>query len=1038
MKILGIVVTVATLSSLLIGITAAPVSAAVGNVNWGAVSTPSGTGNVLVEGKTLSLLAASPDGKTIFGWESTTNALYKSTDGGVTFAARPAGTTGLPAVAAVAMVVSPKYGTGTDLMVVVATTTKVWLSIDGGNNFAEQGTADLAVQGEGGLVTSVDMGNFYADGIMNILVGVTAAAPGAKSNVLRYRLTTGGGSWIEVGDFTVAGLKNYSVYAVKFSPLHAADSEIMAVVDNTVTAALYSCFATPAVGGGTFGNPTTFGTTSAITSAFIAVGSDYQGLATNTLAIGVNGATLSGVYKVSGRTSASSPAAVAAALKAGTVTALAISGPIATGTVLAGFVGDNVVYRSTSFTSSTASFSASAKSPTGKSFASTISIVWAGANVVAATNALTDSAVSVSTDGAINFSQTSFIDVGPIGSIAALTLGGLTVADANNMFLLMNSVVPAYTATSVFRTMDGGATWARVLVASTASNVTIYGTIASIAVSPAYATDKTFFVSQGTTAATMLIFKTVDNGNSFTPIIATDKSAFIVAVDGTKIYYGAATAATFYKSTSFINAIFPAGTVSNVKTMAINPKDATKATIAVGMNDGSVYQSTDDGANFTFLGSTNPGGATENMFVAYGPDGSLYAVGDGTGLALGTTAQLKRWTGTSWLTLQAVGSTLIAATGATGLVVTADGTLYVSDEAADVAAPFAHGAWRSLNPSLGDATSIAATEFQMLNSGSFTGLPATATAASLSVGSSATDNTLYITDSAGKKVYGFKDTLIVAPKLTSPAAGALLTTQTSAALAWTAVTNATQYQVQVDTAANFSAPAYANAAVTGLTVNATGTISAGNTYNWRVRANSVQVATAPAVNLYSRWATVQTFITALPVPVVAAVNPVPAQGATGVDVNTTFSWAAVPGTGVTYEFVIAEELGNVDKFAIIDYSATAPTNATPLRETLKYNTQYWWRVRAVTATSKSDWLVGFFTTESAPVVTTAPSTTVAPPVTTIIVPTQTIPTPTVTVINSGNQNNTPVIPSALLWAIIAIGAVLIIAVIVLIVRTRKI
>ena len=164
----------------------------------------------------------------------------------------------------------------------------------------------------------------------------------------------------------------------------------------------------------------------------------------------------------------------------------------------------------------------------------------------------------------------------------------------------------------------------------------------------------------------------------------------------------------------------------------------------------------------------------------------------------------------------------------------------------------------------------------------------------------------------------------------------------------------------------------------------------------------------------------------------------PTQGATGVDVNTTFTWPASTVAGATYEFVIAEELGNVDKFAIIDYSATCPTNATPLRETLKYDTTYWWRVRTVTGTSKSDWTVSFFTTESAPVMTTTTSNTV-PPITltsTSLVITQTQTTLTVT--NPQSTTAAPAIPTYLIWAVIAVGAILVIAVIVLIVRTRKI
>lgn len=88
----------------------------------------------------------------------------------------------------------------------------------------------------------------------------------------------------------------------------------------------------------------------------------------------------------------------------------------------------------------------------------------------------------------------------------------------------------------------------------------------------------------------------------------------------------------------------------------------------------------------------------------------------------------------------------------------------------------------------------------------------------------------------------------------------------------------------------------------------------------------------------------------------------PAQGAIGVAIDATFTWPSVYGaTG--YEFVIAEDFGNADKFATIDYSATTQTNTHKLRENLKYNTTYYWRVRAFNMTTKGSWMVSFFTTK---------------------------------------------------------------------------
>jgi hypothetical protein len=174
------------------------------------------------------------------------------------------------------------------------------------------------------------------------------------------------------------------------------------------------------------------------------------------------------------------------------------------------------------------------------------------------------------------------------------------------------------------------------------------------------------------------------------------------------------------------------------------------------------------------------------------------------------------------------------------------------------------------------------------------------------------------------------------------------------------------------------------------------------------------------------------------------VNPVPPDitpqypesGATDVPVDVTFTWPAVTGaTG--YQFAIAQDNPDLaSKFAVLDYSANTITNAHKVQETLLPNTTYWWEVRSVAGTVYSAWTIQtFFTTAKAPVVT---STTTTPPIT-IVQTTVTYTNPPVTTVTYTlpQPKETQPIPSYLLWAVIAVGAVLVIAVIVLIVRTRR-
>jgi hypothetical protein len=88
----------------------------------------------------------------------------------------------------------------------------------------------------------------------------------------------------------------------------------------------------------------------------------------------------------------------------------------------------------------------------------------------------------------------------------------------------------------------------------------------------------------------------------------------------------------------------------------------------------------------------------------------------------------------------------------------------------------------------------------------------------------------------------------------------------------------------------------------------------------------------------------------------------PKSGAVGVDVNPTFSWPIING-GASYEFEIAEEIGQSDKFNLKDEVGSSTTNAYKLVKTIKNDAKYWWRVRAVNNVgAKSAWNTYFFTT----------------------------------------------------------------------------
>jgi hypothetical protein len=173
----------------------------------------------------------------------------------------------------------------------------------------------------------------------------------------------------------------------------------------------------------------------------------------------------------------------------------------------------------------------------------------------------------------------------------------------------------------------------------------------------------------------------------------------------------------------------------------------------------------------------------------------------------------------------------------------------------------------------------------------------------------------------------------------------------------------------------------------------------------------------------------------------APVINTPSIGATDISIEPMFTWDAVDNA-VRYEISVADDPSftfltlshNVE--GITFYKADADNE-----EALDYDTTYYWRVRAVleesysAGTPATAYQVGIFTTEAEPVevvdntgeqtiVTVEPT---KPEVNVEIPPTK------ITVEPAGAA-----IPTYILWIIVVVGAVLIIALIVLIVRTRRV
>ncbi|MBN1160678.1 MAG: hypothetical protein JXA17_01855, partial [Dehalococcoidales bacterium] len=197
----------------------------------------------------------------------------------------------------------------------------------------------------------------------------------------------------------------------------------------------------------------------------------------------------------------------------------------------------------------------------------------------------------------------------------------------------------------------------------------------------------------------------------------------------------------------------------------------------------------------------------------------------------------------------------------------------------------------------------------------------------------------------------------------------------------------------------------------------------GETYYWRVRVSN-------GFPLESYWSPLQTFS----IEQLVAIVPVIASPANGSEVNTTtpgFSWSPITGAN-SYRFELATDADFTDVLYTADTASAGVS--LPSTVTLERGMQYFWRVKTLTP-AEGDWsaVANFIVAELPPETTPVVITTAPTPIITAII---TQPAATTTVITVP-PNVEEVVNPSYIWAIIVVGAVLVIAVIILIVRTRR-
>jgi len=231
-------------------------------------------------------------------------------------------------------------------------------------------------------------------------------------------------------------------------------------------------------------------------------------------------------------------------------------------------------------------------------------------------------------------------------------------------------------------------------------------------------------------------------------------------------------------------------------------------------------------------------------------------------------------------------------------------------------------------------------------------------------------------------------------------------------------------------------------------------------YVWGTIAGGwVPVTGTTGVNLYEGYAFTTVTTTTTPsitglagtpfalceAPVAALAAPtsmIPTSGTTDASLTPTFSWAAVTGAA-GYYFELADNTNFVAPLVKLDGDfGRLVVTAYHYAPGLDYSSAYYWRVKSVSGTvdagtlAESAWLSGIFVTmdeaeEPAPPIviteTPAPEIIIEQTPAPIIQPVVEVITPPAT----------PITP-AWIYVIIGVGAVLVISLLVLIVRTRRV
>ena len=803
--------------------------------------------------------------------------------------------------------------------------------------------------------------------------------------------------------WTDTGIGNYDVYAVAFSPGFAADRQLVAVAtdeqDTWITTRINDTGWGEFIAAATIAGLSPTSATVAFPDNHSATSGDYAlFVAIDTGNDGGDVFLVNGAWASGSSTATDLNIGTTYSLSSVDVTGLAVSGT----SLLAGAADSAQVYISHD---GGINWARSSKAPTGQYKTYLLMAPdFTGQGTAYAVTSGTESAFSYTADGGVTWSQVGLIDA-RISQNGIIDLAVSPTYDQDNS-LFMLTFDGVYLEHSLWRSQNGGARWERVLTSTQAGN----DSIKLVELSPQYGSGSQVVFLITTSGGNSAIWKSTDNGDTFTHreapfsidtwAVVNDDSLFLGSYDGSHgLVYGTINSGFFY-SPGAVTGSQP------LKSIALSPGYEQDRTLLAGNTNGWVYLSQDNGTSFNPLPPyTISPPLTGNITVTFDPKFSsnkvIYAASDSQATT-GNRERLYRFIIGQSNTWEDINSALPAGSILSQLTASADGTLYTINSQQTDAAGRKGGMERSLNPAYPlDPT------FETV----IRGLADGATLNGLWLRGSQ----LWSIDTTNTGLVTYIDSLARPVTLTSPAEAASGVGIENIDLEWERLEGATEYQWQLGYDADFSTVATGFEGNTGKSSARLPALEKARTYYWRVRA------TQPVL---SPWSAQWSFTTSPASTIIAPELYNPKAGADGVPIEPVFRWNAVAGAN-SYELLVSTDASFSNLIIVKSGDSALPATAWQSDISLDYNTTYYWKVRASTASSHSTWsAVGIFVTSQPPPTKTSPppepTVTASPQQLTPSSPPPSPPPP-------------PLIQSAIPdWAIYLVGALLLSVVLLLI------